>query len=382
MASDKRKQTTGTGSGDGSKGAPSSDDESSTNTRSRRDRKLSAAGMESLISEADLAQLDGSRVNTHSSSSSSASSAPSSLSYSDDEKDVIARFIAHLRGERKKGSDKSRKQHASSVSTPPSMPQVAAKTDSSDNGSGISGIATGTQRLITGMSTITGVSTIAPPHSGAVAITPDTVARPDSSDSESDGDDGTRRITRTLPSHVAVSADDLVWRHIHVRAKKRVALHADTMTQLHYGSSVRRVADNNVRCRELRNRFEADSLAVIIDAARDGRCDVVMELAYRRLLGVEAADKANSWTVATVMDVSRPSSLLSVDAQRELDRSVQRYKAANTGSNSSNKPSRTEPGTGGQWHKGKVKRRSGNGNKNGGNGNKEGGGAGGATAKS
>jgi hypothetical protein len=132
----------------------------------------------------------------------------------------------------------------------------------------------------------------------------------------------------------------------------------------------------------LRNRFEADSLAVIIDAARDGRCDVVMELAYRRLLGVEAADKANSWTVATVMDVSRPSALLSVEAQRELDRNVQRYKAANPSGD--NKPSRTEPGTGGQWRrKGRGKKKGDNAvNKNGGNSNKEGGGASGAAAKS
>ena len=196
----------------------------------------------------------------------------------------------------------------------------------------------------------------------------------------------------------AAGPRDLAWRYIIVRAADRLAPPADAYAVFRYGSTVGRCADSSVRCHDPRNRHEVDTIAVMLDCMRAQQIDLAMEIGYRRLLGVEAADaalktkKKADWTLAAMLDVTRPGELLPMDLQRVLMRDLQRYKAAHNITDKAAAPSlsssATAPGTGGQWHGGgggkkkkKKKKKDGN-NNNGGRDNKEGGGASSAAAKS
>ena len=231
----------------------------------------------------------------------------------------------------------------------------------------------------------------------------------DSDDNDSD-DDGVPADAHGISSSSRSSSDgargtglrDLAWRYIIVRAADRLAPPADAYAVFRYGSTVSRCADSNVRCHDPRNRHEVDTIAVMMDCMRAQQIDLAMEIGYRRLLGVEAADaalktkKKADWTLAAMLDVTRPGELLPMDLQRVLMRDLQRYKAAHNitdkAAPSSSSSSATAPGTGGQWHGGgggkkkkKEKKGSNNNNNNNNNnngGNNNGGGASSAAAKS
>jgi hypothetical protein len=259
-----------------------------------------------------------------------------------------------------------------------------------------------TRKLLAGVSSFTGMPAVTLTSAGAATITPGGAAMASSSgnnvndnrDNDNTGGDDDVFAPPPPPHpraaasiHAAASAD-LVWRHIVVRGANRIARQCDATAVLGYGSASRRAHDIAVRCRDARNRYEVEALSTIIDCLREGAYDMAMELAYRRLAGVEAADKTDgkrgAWTVATVLDVSRPSELFDIDMQRALERDVQRYNAVH---NINKQPSATVPGTGGQWHgnNGRSKRRGrggGKGSSNSTGGGKDGGGAGGAAAKS
>ena len=373
--------------------AGSNDGRVSSRTRGSHGRKLSNQGLESLASEHDLIDLDN--VNNHSSSSMasmssssfSSSVSPGSVMDSDDDKAEMARFIAAFvaykaavpAGKGKSGSARiAAATPISSTSTPrpataviPSL--IADGGNNTVTGSGSDAIAQ--QQLFNGMSSFTGAPILPPPVqlSGHATLSHghgQGGMRIDSDDDNSGDDDDNGIAARvraalraTVPS--APVASDLQWRHIYVRGRKRIALHADRVTLMHYGSAQKRAVADGVRCKDIRNRFEVESLSVIIDAMRDGNIEMAMELAYRRLNGIEAADKAGNWHVAAVLDVSRPSALISDELQRTIDRDVRHYKAAHITKNDDNKQSHTAPGTGGQWQ-GKGKGKNKNKDKNGG----------------
>jgi hypothetical protein len=359
-------------------------------TRGAHQRKLSNEGMESLASEHDLAQLDRANNSSSSVSSSTAHSSSSHAVELDDDRDMrivvdaatqaaIAAF-QQLRGNGSKSKDAHTKS-APSTNTP--RPAISSsyvgggKSSGVPIGGGNTVIPASTHRLLSAISATTGTPIFSSSGAhGAPAIAPGGPGS-DVDENDDNGDAGDDDVDRGIaPSVATTGVNDLQWNHIYVRAHNRLAPTAIHTAVTHYRSMMGRCAAAGNRCSDIRNRFEVECLSAIADAAAAGRNDVVMELAVRRILGVEAADQGSGrdWHLATVLDLTKPGALVSDDMMRQLRRDVVSYKAAHAKPKSDDGKSSTAAGTGGPWRLKKAKRK--------GKGNKNGGGAtGGAAAK-
>jgi len=156
------------------------------------------------------------------------------------------------------------------------------------------------------------------------------------------------------------SANDLKWNHIYVAERDRWAPSTVATVRAHYQSFQGRATV--VRCRDIRSKHEVDTLSAICDALLADRTDIALELAVRRIVGVEEADAGGGrdWDTATALDLVRPGALGNDELRRRL-----RKDAAQIKSNRKESPS-TVAGVGGKWQKKKG---------NGGAGNNKGGGA-------
>lgn len=347
-------------------------------TRGAGGRRPSNEGLESIASEADLAQYDtgnGNGSGTSGSGSSrsmpsmsaASSSTPASASVFDSDPD-ISRLI---------GLIVAKVQSAASTASakPPSVatPKPSAPASSSSSSSGSITIEPTVGRLINGMSSITGLSVI-PSHSASGAATIPGGASVTDDDHDSDADDEKDPV---VPARPGPNTNDLVWAHIHVAEADRWAPGTVANVQAHFPSFQARAT--MVKCKDGRNAREVDTLSAIADAAIARRSDVVLELVIRRIFGVEEADKAGGrdWDSATVLDLTKPGALGTDDLRRRMRKDTAQLKANRSKGSSS---SRTAAGTGGAWKKKTSGGQGGKGNY-GGSGTRSGGGSGNTATK-
>lgn len=346
-------------------------------TRGAGGRRPSNEGLESIASEADLAQYDtgngngsgtsgsGSSRSMPSMSSAASSSTPASASVFDSDPD-ISRLIGLIVAKVQSASTASVKP-PSAAATP--KPPAAASSPSSSSGSITIEPTVG--RLINGMSSITGLSVIPSHSAGGAATIPGGASVTNDDDHDSDADDEKDPIvTRPNPN-------DLVWAHIHVAEADRWAPGTVANVQAHFPSFQARAT--MVKCKDGRNAREVDTLSAIADAAIARRSDVVLELVIRRIFGVEEADKAGGrdWDSATVLDLTKPGALGTDDLRRRMRKDTAQLKANRSKSSSS----RTAAGTGGAWKKTGRGGQGGKGSYYGGSGTRSGGGSGNTATK-
>jgi hypothetical protein len=198
-------------------------------------------------------------------------------------------------------------------------------------------------RLLSGVSAHTSIPIFATSGSGVSTIPPggvlgDTDYRDTGNDSDSDDDD--HKDDAPKPS-----ANDLKWNHIYVHERDRMAPGAVRMVRAHYQSFQGRATV--IRCRDIRNKHEVDTLSGIADAIIAGQGEVALEMVIRRMVGVEDADAGGGrdWDTATLLDLTKPGSLYSDDLRRRIRRDTAQIKA------NRKKEARTTAGTGGNWKK-------------------------------
>lgn len=330
-------------------------------TRGAAGRRLSREGLESIASEADLASYDtdhssGSStrppiVQSSVSVSSSLANPPAPTMMVDAEWQQIIQLLLT-----KATSGVPAKAHAApSTNTPrpavpPLMPAVPAVPSSPaipslSTSSGVT-IEPSVQRLISAVATGSGTPT---PLGGANTLIP---GAPINNGHEDDSDD-----SGSDDDSKSSSANILSWGHIHVAERDRWAPDAVRMTRAHYQSFQGRATV--VRCKDIRNKHEVDTLSIIADAALAGRNDIVLEIAVRRIAGVEDADNGGGrdWDTATILDLAKPGTLGSDHQRRRVRRDAAQLKAnrkAAGGATNAGR-SRTAAGTGGPWQKKKKK---------------------------
>jgi hypothetical protein len=148
--------------------------------------------------------------------------------------------------------------------------------------------------------------------------------------------------------------------------RDRWAPGAITSVRAHYQSFQGRATV--IRCKDVHSKHEVDTLSAICDATLAGRSDVVLEIAIRRIIGVEDADNGGGrdWDVAAALDIVKPGAFGSDDLRRRLRKDAAQIKANRVKSGT---VSRTTAGTGGKWNK----KKGGQGNGGGGSGARRGG---------
>lgn len=292
--------------GDG-KGIQSPTKEAGTG-RGRRERRPSNDSLESIASEADSrTHLSTSLSSGSSSSANSSSSTPatsratsSSVTLSVDEAKLLQSLIAKL-----PSASAAAPSAAHTVNAAPSTTRVPHSTTAADASLG---------RLLSGMSMLglpsLPVSSTAPP--GGIASTAD--------DDEVDDDE-------QLQSTAATSVNDLKWNHIYVAERDRWAPSTIAAVRSHYQSFQGRATV--VRCRDIRSKHEVDTLSAICDALLADRADVALEVAVRRIVGVEEADAGGGrdWDTATALDLFRPGALGNDDLRRRLRKDAAQIKS-------------------------------------------------------
>ncbi|KAL0630594.1 hypothetical protein Q9L58_010557 [Maublancomyces gigas] len=348
-------------------------------TRGAGGRRPSNEGLESIASEADLAQYDtssgsgtsgnGSSRSMPSTSSAASSSTPAAAQAIDPE---IAHLIGLLvtRVQATSTSTSSASAKPPSAATPkPSAPAHASASASSGGSGGSITLEPSMGRLMNGMSSITGLSVLPSTSTGGATTIPGGASTNEEHDSDAD-DEKDQPPSRP-------SANDLTWKHIHVAEADRWAPGTVANVLAHFPSFQARA--NVVRCKDGRNAREVDTLSAIADAAHARRSDVVLELVIRRIFGIEEADNSGGrdWDTATVLDLTKPGALGNDDLRRRMRKDAAQLKA--------NRPktapkSRTAAGTGGAWKKKTGNGQGGKGNY-GGSGTRSGGGSGNTATK-
>jgi hypothetical protein len=157
--------------------------------------------------------------------------------------------------------------------------------------------------------------------------------------------------------------NDLQWNGIYVKGSDRWAPSSVKEILSAYQSC--RARCQQVRCKDIRNKHEIDTLAVIVDAAIAGRSDIILEIAIRRIHGIEDADASGGrdWDLATSVDLIRAGQLGTEELRRRARKDAVLLK--------SSRPKKTGAATtGGGGGQGKKKsNRGGSGGRGGGRGN-------------
>lgn len=345
--------------------ATSGIDEAKIEAPANRQRRPSANSLESIATMADLADYDspgGSHNNgsspraapsSLSSSSSTAAGSMPSPQFMSEMQSLLTRFGATFGQSNSGGSNITSSTPA--PSTTPSGGGTAIGT--ATTGGTISGTAA---RIASNMS-LGGVST---PHVRDPVRVP-----PIQSVDDDNGDNNDVHVP-------AVSTNDLQWHGIYVHDSNRWAPSSIREVNSVYQSFRNRALA--IRCRDPRNKHEVDTLSVICDAALEGRMDVVLEIAIRRMVGVEEADAngGRCWDMATALDLAKPGTLGSDTLRRQARRDAAQVRAIR--SSSSTNGNRTTSGRGGKW-RGRGSNNNNN-NRSGGGDARQGSGKSGSTA--
>lgn len=349
----------------------------STRMATRTNRRPSNEGLESIASDADLARYDangvhgsgigsGNRAITPSMSSGS-SSPPIMLS--DDESKQLQALIAKATGKPAANVAASASAHAPSTIVPRTHQPSMGSNLSSGSGAN-SSVDPSLHRLLTGVSLGAGMPMLPTGHTG-LPIAPGGASDGGLIDEVNHEDDDEEEQEKPAKP----SANDLKWNHITVAERNRWAPGSVTSMRAHYQSFQARAIV--LRCKDIRNKHEVDSLSAILDATLAGRSDIVLEIAIRRIVGIEDADSSGGrdWDVASALDIAKPGALGNDELRRQLRKDAAQIKAnrAKSGQSSSSS-SRTSPGTGGNWsksgnYKKKNKGSGGSGTRQGGSGN-------------
>ena len=348
----------------------------STRMATRSNRRPSNEGLESIASDADLARYDANGVHNSGiiGSSNRSSITPSMTSppimLSDDESKQLQALIAKATGKLAANVVASSAAHAPSTIMPRThQPSVGSNLN---GGSGAnSSVDPSLHRLLTGVSLGAGMPMLPTGHRG-IPMVPGGVATGEHIDEAYLECDGEEEEQEKPPKP---SANDLKWNHITVAERNRWAPGSVTGMRAHYQSFQARAIV--CRCKDIRNKHEVDSLSAILDATLAGRSDVVLEIAIRRIVGIEEADASGGrdWDVASALDIAKPGALGNDELRRQLRKDAAQIKANRSKSGqSTSSSSRTSPGTGGSWsksgnYKKKNKGSGGSGARQGGSGN-------------
>lgn len=344
-------------------------------TRGAGGRRPSNEGLESIATQADLAQYDneqshgsGTRSAVASSSSSSTPILPPTMtpemaqmitglyhSMIQSQPPTGTTSVSGSSGSRAKAPSTTKPAGISSSSS--SLPSVALPTTTSNRGITIE---PSVQRLVTSVAAHAGI-----PILPMGAVTPGGIPAEDhrQSDHERDDDDNDDGDEPPTPN-----ANDLNWRHIHVAERDRYAPSSIRKTLAAFSSFQARA--QVMKAKDIRSKHEVDFISIIVDAALAERTDVILELAIRRLIGVEAAEnnedgKGRDWDTATALDLTKPGSLVNEDLARRLRKDVAQIRA-NRVKEGGGAKSRTAAGTGGAWNSKKKNNKKGGGGAHGG----------------
>jgi hypothetical protein len=278
-------------------------------TRGAAGRRMSREGAESAASEHDLIQYDreqaaGSGTASSSTPPSMSSSAPATHS------DITTEQRQQLESFRQSQQKQMEVFYQSLIQQPVKpaktarpapkvelVPAIPVTTSTAGDSKALT-VDPSVARLFSGMvSHLGGLPIMGSSSSGAATGTPggvlaDRTHRRD----DNDGDDSDDVED---DKHPKPSVNDLKWNHIHVFERDRVAPDAVRSVRAHYQSFQGRATV--IRCRDIRNKHEVDTLSGIADAMLAGQHEVALEMVIRRMLGVEDADASGGrdWDTAT-----------------------------------------------------------------------------------
>jgi hypothetical protein len=337
-------------------------------TRGAAGRRMSREGAESTASEHDLAQYD--REHAEGSGTASSSTPPSmSSTPAANHSDITAEQRHQLDSFRQSQQQqmevfyqsliqptkpaKTAKPAPAKVELVPAIPVASTSTASSGDSKSLA-VDPSVARLFSGMAShLGGLPIMGSSSSGAATVTPGGVLADRTQVTrhgigrghDVNGDDSDEDKRDPKPS-----VNDLKWNHIHVFERDRVAPDAVRSVRAHYQSFQGRATV--IRCRDIRNKHEVDTLSGIADAMLAGQHEIALEMVIRRMLGVEDADASGGrdWDTATYLDLVTPGTLVGDELRRRIRRETAHIKANRKKDTSAR--SRTSAGTGGAWKKG------------------------------
>jgi uncharacterized membrane protein YgcG len=296
----------------------------------RRTRRPSNGSLESVATAADLADLDangrggghgGAPTPSSAASSSLSSSAPAAMSQTE---------IALLQSVLSRFTSSTPAANTAAAATAP----AAAPTPAQGLGAILNNLALPPAvPTSNSVGAAKGFTSALPPKASllpALATAKRDADDDDTEDEYSDHDDSDEE--KLAPDD---GSNDIRWRSINIPFKKRWAPASCEDTLRVYRTFSQRAMMK--RCKDIRNRFEIDNLSIICDAALVGRCDVILELAIRRMMGVEAADDSGGrdWDTAAAVDVVKPGAFGNDELRRQLRKDAAAIKAAKPKQNAS-----------------------------------------------
>jgi hypothetical protein len=329
--------------------SPRSDNKSSDDglRRSDRNRRPSAENLHAIASEADMSSLDANSSSNRGGGHGSISSGSRPSTATTSTAGITAEEIVALR---------------TIFARLPDLPAASSTVQSRGNGGSTGGTLNPTaQRLVGGLGNVV---TPALPSASILGVSSDVGVGTNAEGSDDDevtDDEGDSKVRVHPPKS---SVGELRWGGLHVSYDNRWAIPTVAEVKTYYHSfRGRALAD---RCRDIRNKFEVDTLSTICDAALEGRCDVILELAVRRIYGVEQADQGGGrdWDTATALDLSRPGAFGSDELRRQARKEAARVKAAKPKQATSG-PRRSGGSNGGKVGRSRYKDKKGHYNKSG-----------------
>lgn len=303
-----------------------SDEDGKAELPATRNRRLSDGAINAIVTNADLAEYDGhahtgsGRSGTRSMAASTPSGSSSSISSSSiPQQQVIAQMQAMLT------QFAAMSMGNSGSSSGSGAPSTAPSTSSGGNGSVNTGATDTVSRLISGLA-------------------PGGPLPTDNGDADEYGDEADD--DEPAPPN---NANDLRWNGIYVPANDRWAPSSISEVKAFYQSFRGRALA--VRCKDIRSKHEVDTLSIICDAALAGRTDMILEIAVRRMVGVEDADAngGRDWDTATALDLAKPGALGTDELRRKVRKDAAHVKANRPKSAAAGNGSRTTAGRGGKW---------------------------------
>ena len=142
-----------------------------------------------------------------------------------------------------------------------------------------------------------------------------------------DGKD-TRNNRQFYHSAALVSEDDLVHDDIYIESSQRWAPAEVRSTHHHYRSF--RARATLIRCKDSGHRYEVENLSLLVDMLLAGRPDMALEMAIRRIAGIEDADKLGNYTMAKYLNqnFAQPSSMGTSSQRRQAYKDIEKINAA------------------------------------------------------
>jgi hypothetical protein len=135
-------------------------------------------------------------------------------------------------------------------------------------------------------------------------------------------------VRQFYPPAALINDDDLVHDDIYIESSQRWAPAEVRSTHHHYRSF--RARATLIRCKDSGHRYEVENLSLLIDMLLAGRPDVALEMAIRRIAGIEDADKLGNYTMAKYLNqnFAQPSSMGTSSQRRQAYKDIEKINAA------------------------------------------------------